>query len=117
MLTHLNTGGKHFAEGDAYAMKSLRVIVTTVVLALMANTGWAGQGTHGRVQLLRDKTYEQNLRWASSADRSMTPAKVLRWITGLRGQLSTDTHTAEFQPSFKTENGHIRIIAAIAYKF
>jgi hypothetical protein len=89
------------------------------LIAILAATPqvWADGSNQGRISLMRDQTFEQNLRWEASADKTITPAKVLRWIMGLRGQSLSAPSQTEFQPIFNTQNGHIRIIAAIAYKF
>jgi hypothetical protein len=93
--------------------------ITLSLIVLFATTQvlWAAPVAKGRVLLQRDETYEQNLRWEASADKNVTPAKVMRWIMGLRGQALSAPSSTEFQPIFKTENGHIRAVAAIAFKF
>lgn len=93
------------------------LLILNVMLLLAASGARADSYNQGRVVLLRDSTYEQNLRWEASADKTITPAKVLRWLMGFRGQALSAPSPTEFQPIFNTQNGHIRIIAAIAYKF
>ena len=65
----------------------------------------------------RDTTYEQNLRWENSADKNVTPAKVMRWITHLRGHSAAIPSPTEFQPIVHVNNSRIHLVAAIAYKF
>ncbi len=99
-------------------MKIRKFILSFAFVLMGAAFVHADQNSQGRVQLLRDETFEQNLRWQSSADKTITPAKVIRWIMGMRGTaVSSKPSQTEFQPIFNTENGHIRIVAAFAYKF
>lgn len=98
-------------------MKRPQFILSLIGILAAAPLLWAEGSSEGRISLLRDQTYEQNLRWEASADKTITPSKVLRWILGLRGQNLNAPSQTEFQPIFNTQNGHIRIIAAIAYKF
>jgi len=65
----------------------------------------------------RDPGYEENLRYEASADHTITPAKVFRWIMGLRGNSVPPPSAAEFEPILNVHDSHVRIIAAIAIKF
>jgi hypothetical protein len=94
-----------------------RNILFLVLLMLMAVRAGASPMATGRVPLERDQTYEQDLRYESSADQTVTPAKVIRWIMGLRGQVVPAPRPTEFQPIVNAHDGHIRLIAAIAFKF
>ena len=99
----------------------MKTPICLVLSSLLLNLPAAGAGTsasnQGRITLDRDTTYEQNLRWQASADKTVTPAKVLRWITRLSGQDAPAPGQTEFQPIVNVNDSHIRVIAAIAYKF
>ncbi len=72
------------------------------------------------MSLDRDKTRtgEQDLRWEAGNDKIITPAKVIRWMTSLRsGQTAAESSQAEFRPIVNVYESHLRVIAAIAYKF
>ena len=94
-----------------------RLILGSILFCLATQVGWAYTDDPGRVSLLRDATYERDLQWESSADKTITPAKVIRWIMGLRGQILAAPSQTEFQPIFRTHDGQTVYIAAIAYKF
>lgn len=71
-----------------------------------------------RLQLDRDPVLEQNLRYQASPDKTITPAKVLRWINSWMGYApNTKPSDFEFQPIYRTHDNHHQIIAQIAYKF
>jgi hypothetical protein len=72
-----------------------------------------------RTTLVRDNQYEQFLRYEASADKTLTPAKVWRWLRGnlqMESLLSAPSQT-EFQPHVQVHDTQVRVIAAIAYKF
>ena|ERR1019366_3129538 len=98
--------------------KVLRVILSSMVIAQVAQAAMAfSDDTHGRTLLLRDATYERDLQWEASADKAITPAKVIRWMMGLHGQILRAPSQTEFQPIVNAHDGQVRLIAAIAYKF
>jgi hypothetical protein len=93
-------------------------LVFGLLLAWAASSAWATSATHAKSLVQRDVTYEQNLRWEASTDQAITPAKVLRWMRGLRDvAVFNSPSPTEFQPIVNVNNSHVRIIAAIAYKF
>jgi len=92
-------------------------ILSSVILGLLTSGAWADTLNQGRTILDRDATYEQDLRWEASPDKTITPAKVLRWVTQLRGQAVSAPSPTEFQPIVNVYNSHVRLVAAIAYKF
>ncbi len=98
-------------------MKRILVILSSMIVLAGTQALWAAPTLRSRVPLLRDETYEQNLRWEASADKTVTPAKVLRWMRGLRGEVLSAPSQTEFQPIFNTQDGRIRFVGAIAYKF
>ena len=100
-----------------YMRKLLRIILSSAVLSLASHAAWASPTSQGRVPLFLDETYDADLKWEASADKAITPAKVLRWIMGLRGQIVTAPSPTEFQPIVNAHNGYVQIIAAIAFKF
>ncbi len=98
--------------------KLFRIILSSMVIALAAQPAMASSDdSHGRMLLLRDATYERDLQWEASADKAITPAKVIRWMMGLHGQILSAPSQTEFQPIVNAHNGQVRLIAAIAYKF
>jgi len=98
--------------------RTLKVILSTAVLSLMAGTLCAAANGEGSSILRRDKTYEQNLRWEASDDQAITPARVIRWLRGAQGSaVFTTVSPAEFQPIVNVYNSRVRAIATIAYKF
>jgi hypothetical protein len=71
-----------------------------------------------RLQLQRDPTYEQNLRYIASADTAITPEKVLHVIESMMGYSTTGkTSNFEFQPIVRTHDRQSQVIAQFAYKF
>jgi len=68
--------------------------------------------------LNRDLTTEQNIKYLAGPDTSITPARVLHWMSSLMGHpiLGGPTNT-EFEPVFYAQNTDMRIIARIAFKF
>ncbi len=93
------------------------LIVSLILASLLSKGAWASPTNQGRAPLDRDTTYEQNLKWESSADKAITPAKVIRWMMSFRGQTLAAPSRTEFQPIVNAHDGQVRLIAAIAYKF
>ncbi len=62
----------------------------------------------------RDRTMERALRWEASADKTITPQKVMRHLFSHNQGPEPRT---EFQPILNVYNGQVRAVAAIAYKF
>ena len=93
------------------------LIVSLLLTSLLSKGTWASPTNQGRTVLDRDITYEQNLKWESSADKTITPAKVIRWMMSFRGQTPSAPSRTEFQPIVNAHDGKVRVIAAIAYKF
>ena len=94
-----------------------RVILCSVFLSLLAGNAAAASSEEGSVPMERDRTYEQNLRWENGPDKTVTPAKVIRWMMSLRGQTVAAPSSTEFQPIVNAHDGHVRLVAAFAYKF
>ncbi len=67
----------------------------------------------------RDAAYEQDLKIIASPDQTITPARVLRWLGALMAHTSfaPSTSSTEFEPIINVDNTHIRVVAALAYKF
>lgn len=66
----------------------------------------------------RDRTYEEDLRWEASDDKTITPARFFRWVSGMRGAAVFATTTpAEFQPIVNVHDSQVRAVATIAIKF
>ena len=99
------------------AQKTVRLILGSFVICLASQAGWAYSENFGRTLLQRDATYERDLQWEASADKAVTPAKVIRWIMGMRGQTVSAPSPIEFQPIINSHNGQSIYVAAIAYKF
>ena len=100
------------------AYKAFRIILSSVFFVLASQVLMASSDdSYGRSPLIRDATYERDLQWEASADKVITPAKVIRWIMGLHGQTVSAPSRTEFQPIFRTHDGQTVYIAAIAYKF
>ena len=70
------------------------------------------------LDLQRDSTYEQFLRYEASADTAITPARVLRWINSLMGH-STQKSVSNFeiQPIVRARDNREQVILQFAYKF
>jgi|SRR6185312_13094032 len=65
-----------------------------------------------------DAQYDENLKDQASADQAITPARVIRWMMGLRGQpVRRPPSNTEFQPTVDYQDSRVRVVAAIAYKF
>ncbi len=95
----------------------VRRILSFIILSLLTGSAWASSSNQGRTTLDRDATYEQDLRWEASADKTITPTKVLRWVMSLRGQTVSVPSQTEFQPIVNAHDGHVRFLAVIAFKF
>jgi len=98
-------------------MKKMAVILGFCAILNAGMRAWA----YSEATLLHlDSTYDQELQYEASADKTVTPAKVLHWIMGLNGQ-QTQTAGApssiDFQPTVGAHDGQVRFVAAIAYKF
>ena len=66
----------------------------------------------------RDRAYEETLRFEASADNNITPAKVIRWLCSMTGHaMAAAPSPAEFQPIVDVNEGRVRVIASINYKF
>ena len=87
------------------------------LLALLSGAAGASSLSQGNTVLDRDTTYEQNLRWEASNDKTITPQKVIRWMLSMRGQTLTAPPKTEFQPIVNAHDGQMLFVAAIAYKF
>ena len=97
---------------------SLRLILSSIVLSLIAGGAWAASVGQGRISVQRDPTQEENLRWEASEDQAITPARVFRYLTGMRGsKIFTADSTTEFIPIVNVYDSRYRVVAAIAYKF
>jgi hypothetical protein len=93
------------------------ILLGFAVLTLSAGAACADTVNQGRAPLDRDTTYEQDLRWENSADKTVTPAKVIRWMMGMRGSQINPPGPTEFQPIVNAHDGQLRVVAALAYKF
>jgi len=117
VLTLLNSGDIEIAEERTLMKKITYIILSSLVLGFAGRPACATTTSQGRVPLLLDQTYDADLRWEASADKTITPAKVIRWMMGLRGQAVSAPSATEFQPIINAHDGQIRYIAAIAFKF
>jgi hypothetical protein len=98
--------------------KIQKIIMSTLAGGLMAGTLWAAPNDQDNGIMRRDKTYEQNLRWEASDDKTITPSRVIRWMRGARGAaIFATVSPAEFQPIVNVQNSRVRAVATIAYKF
>jgi hypothetical protein len=97
----------------------VRFILSLIFLGLSISGAWAGPPVgQGRVPLQRDPTLENNLRWEASDDQAITPARVIRYLMGMRGSQVFDSQSPiEFVPIVNVKDSRVRAIAAIAYKF
>ncbi len=66
---------------------------------------------------VEDRSYEAALRYEASADKAVTPAKVIRWLLQRQGQSVGAPSSTEFLPIVNVHDSKVRLIAAIAYKF
>ena len=97
--------------------KTAHIVLSSLVLSLATQAVWATPVDRCKVCLHRDATYERNLQWEASADNTVTPAKVIRWIMGMRGRTLAAPSPVEFQPIVNAHDGQSLFVAAIAYKF
>jgi hypothetical protein len=68
--------------------------------------------------LNRDLTTEQDIKYLAGPDTSITPARVLHWMSSLMGHpILNGPTTTEFEPVFYADNSNMRIVARIAFKF
>ena len=88
------------------------IALTLVPAAVLAQLQ---PGSQPYLQL--DSSYDQQLQYQASADKIITPAKVMRWIMGLRGDPVPAPSSTEFQPIVNVQDARVRVVAAIAYKF
>jgi hypothetical protein len=96
----------------------VRFILCLITLGLMTSLSWSASAGQGRVAIQRDPTLEENLRWEASEDQAITPARVIRYLMGMRGvQVFQSQSPADFVPIVNVNNSRVRIIAAITYKF
>ena len=77
--------------------KIARLIYGSAIIGLVAQAGWAF--TPITVSIDLDQTYDRNLKWEASADKEVTPAKVIRWMRGMRGEQLSAPSSTEFNPS------------------
>lgn len=97
---------------------SVRIFLISIFLGLVSSGAWADPVAQGRVPLQRDPTLEENLRWEASEDQTITPARVIRYLMGMRGSQVFDSQSStDFVPIVNVNNSRVRVIAAIAYKF
>jgi len=97
------------------AQRIARLILGSFIVCLTTQAGWAySQETH--VYIHRDRTYERDLQWEAGADKAITPARVIRWMMGQRGESSTPSNM-EFQPVIHAHDGTMAYLATIVYKF
>ena len=97
---------------------SVRLILSLIPLVLMTGLSRAASVGQGRVPIQRDPTLEENLRWEASEDQAITPARVIRYLMGVRGaQVFNSPSPADFVPIVNVYNSRVRLIAAITYKF
>jgi hypothetical protein len=88
------------------------------LLGLLAASAGAAASPENKAPLERDMTYEENLRWEASADKTITPTRVIRYMMGMRGsEVFASVTPAEFQPIVNVENTRVRAVATIAYRF
>ncbi len=99
-------------------LKFIRLAVSLATLLAVSTPLWADTTRGGLPLFSRDPSYEQALRFEASADKTITPAKVLRWLLHLTGShMTIRPSNTEFQPIVNVYNTRVRLIAAIAYKF
>src|ERR1051326_8736975 len=97
--------------------RTVRVMLKGLILGLLTGGAWAASSAPEKTPLRRDATYEENLRWQASDDRTITPTRVIRWMRGVRGSAVFAAVTpAEFQPLVNVENTKVRVVGTIAFK-
>jgi hypothetical protein len=96
----------------------LKLIMSILFLGLVAGKAWAASDEPENPIVPRDQTYEQNLRWEASDDQAITPARVIRYLMGMRGQqVYNSPSNTDFVPTVNVNESRVRVIAAISYKF
>ena len=90
------------------------IIVGLCVGSIVAQAGAAAK--HAQF-CTRDASYEEYLHVRANPDQKITPARVLRWMAGLRGQTVAPPSSTEFQPVVDADKHRVQIIGAITYKF
>jgi hypothetical protein len=99
-------------------MRQKTILIAGLCAGWLATPTWSAPSSRGNPLVQRDATYEQNLRWEASTDKTITPSKVLRWMRGLRDSaVFSGPSPAEFQPIVNVYNSRVRVLATIAYKF
>ncbi len=97
-----------------------RIRMASWMVAVVCVWGAAGQAHAGEkaTTITRDSTYEQYLHYQSNPDEEkITPARVIRWMMGMRGHDIMPRTAMEFQPAVDADQHRVRAVAAIAYKF
>lgn len=99
-------------------MKRSFIMALGIGAGLCALTGPSHAAELGsRVLFTRDATYEQYLHVQANPDEKITPARVIRWIMGLRGQQVAPPSAMEFAPVVDAGDHKVRVVAAVTYKF
>jgi len=88
----------------------MNIRLTWTLISVSVSFGWAGT-----IPFERDRTLERALRWEASADKTITPQKVIRHLFG--GNKNAPLPSTEFQPIVNVHNERVQVIASIAYKF
>lgn len=96
-------------------MKQRRLILLGLTLVALASQIAAASKTLTTFE--HDFAYEQALRYEASADKAITPAKVIRWLTLRSGGNPGAPSSTEFVPTVDMNESKMRIMAAVAYKF
>jgi hypothetical protein len=95
-----------------------RSVLILFVLTLVAAPKAFAQSQGSNCPFQRDAFYEQVLRIQASPDEKITPARVLRWLNSLMGRTILSAPSAtEFQPVVNVNDGRVRVIAQLSYKF
>jgi hypothetical protein len=92
-----------------------RSLMLGICLAGLVSQGFADPAK--RTLFSRDRSYEEYLHIRGNPDDKITPARVIRWIQGLRGESLRAPANTEFQPIVNANEGHYKVIAAICFKF
>ena len=100
-------------------MKNFKIgLATFLMTAGLTSKACAASAVSESASMIQhDVSYEQALKYEAGADKTITPAKVIRWVMGLRGQVVSAPSQTEFQPIVNAHEGHVRVVFAIAYKF
>jgi hypothetical protein len=97
-------------------MRISRWTLAAVCVWSLASQAGAAAAKHAQF-CTRDASYEEYLRVRANPDEKITPARVLRWMAGLRGQAITKPSSTEFQPVVDADKHRVQVIAAFTYKF